>query len=198
MKTYTARNPADALALVRGDLGHDAVVLRTRTYKRGGLFGFPALGGRPVVELTAVSLSVLKAAAKRREEKGRATAPGESLPAGVHRSLGDSATGLKLASAPTAGDLIRRTYAAARMDLGEPGAAAAAAAALADPTSERRPDPRTVADFGGNKPRSAAPAARAGGGGQPRAGQRPRHRAGRGEGPRRPRRADAGAGRGEA
>lgn len=151
MKTYTARNPADALALARGDLGADAVVLRTRTYRRGGLFGVPALGGRPVVEITAVSLAVLKAAAKRREAKSLASAGDPSPHADAAETrLGQSTRGLAAASTPMAGDLIRRTYAAARMDLDGPGAAAAAAAALTDTAIEHRyaassPAPRTVA-----------------------------------------------------
>lgn len=40
----------DALAQVKKDLGRDAVILHTRSFKVGGLLGF---GGRPVVEITA-------------------------------------------------------------------------------------------------------------------------------------------------
>ena len=159
MKTYTARNSADALAMARGDLGADAVVLRTREYKRGGLFGFPALGGRPVVEVTAVALSVLQAAAKRREQKARGAGAGAGGAAvAATPAAARSAAGLQAASAPTAGDLIRRTYAAARLDLGEPGAAAAAADALTDPLAER---PRPPA------PLEASPAAAVGPGPDP-------------------------------
>jgi len=41
---------ADALAKVKADLGYDAVILHTRTFKRGGLLG---VGARRIVEITA-------------------------------------------------------------------------------------------------------------------------------------------------
>jgi flagellar biosynthesis protein FlhF len=50
LKTYRARTMGDALAEVKKDLGKDAVILHTRTYKVGGWLGF---GGRPMVEITA-------------------------------------------------------------------------------------------------------------------------------------------------
>jgi flagellar biosynthesis protein FlhF len=40
----------DALAQVKKDLGKDAVILHTRSFKMGGWFG---IGGKPVVEITA-------------------------------------------------------------------------------------------------------------------------------------------------
>jgi flagellar biosynthesis protein FlhF len=50
LRTYRARTMGDALAEVKKDLGRDAVILHTRTYKVGGWLGF---GGRPMVEVTA-------------------------------------------------------------------------------------------------------------------------------------------------
>ncbi len=50
LKTYRARTIADALTEVKRDLGKDAVILHTRTYRIGGWLG---LGGRPMVEVTA-------------------------------------------------------------------------------------------------------------------------------------------------
>ncbi len=41
---------AAALAQVKRELGPDAVILHTRTYRQGGVFGF---GAKPVVEITA-------------------------------------------------------------------------------------------------------------------------------------------------
>lgn len=41
---------ADALRQVKSYFGRDAVILSTRTYTKGGIFG---LGGKPVVEITA-------------------------------------------------------------------------------------------------------------------------------------------------
>ncbi len=50
LKTYRAPSMADALVLVKKDLGKEAVILHTRVYKVGTIFG---LGGRPQVEVTA-------------------------------------------------------------------------------------------------------------------------------------------------
>ena len=50
LKTYTAPTMAEALVEVKKDLGADAVILHTRSYKTGGLLG---MGGRQVVEITA-------------------------------------------------------------------------------------------------------------------------------------------------
>lgn len=50
LKTYQARTMSDALAEVKRDLGRDAVILHTRSFRKGGLFG---LGGRHMWEITA-------------------------------------------------------------------------------------------------------------------------------------------------
>lgn len=50
LKTYRAASMADALALVKKDLGKDAVILSTRSQRVGGFLGF---GGKNVVEITA-------------------------------------------------------------------------------------------------------------------------------------------------
>lgn len=50
LKTYRAKSMADALVEVKRDLGREAVILHTRTFKVGGWMG---LGGRDVVEVTA-------------------------------------------------------------------------------------------------------------------------------------------------
>lgn len=50
LKTYRARTMGDALAEVKKDLGKDAVILHTRSYKVGGWLG---VGGKPMVEITA-------------------------------------------------------------------------------------------------------------------------------------------------
>lgn len=49
-KTYCASTMAEALAEVKRDLGRDAVILHTRSFRKGGLFG---MGGRPMWEVTA-------------------------------------------------------------------------------------------------------------------------------------------------
>jgi len=50
LKNYTAPTMAEALAQVRKDLGRDAMILHTRTYRVGSWLG---LGGKTMVEITA-------------------------------------------------------------------------------------------------------------------------------------------------
>lgn len=50
LKTYQAKTMAEAMADVKRDLGRDAVILHTRSFRRGGLLG---LGGRRMWEITA-------------------------------------------------------------------------------------------------------------------------------------------------
>jgi len=52
VKTYRAYTMAEALGTAKRDLGPDAVILETRTFKRGGLLG---VGRRTIFELTATS-----------------------------------------------------------------------------------------------------------------------------------------------
>ena len=49
-RTYQAYTMAEALAAVKYDLGPEAIILSTRTFKRGGLLG---LGRRTIVEVIA-------------------------------------------------------------------------------------------------------------------------------------------------
>jgi flagellar biosynthesis protein FlhF len=51
-RTYQAPTMAAALAQVKSELGRDAVILRTRSFRKGGFFG---LGGRPMWEVVASS-----------------------------------------------------------------------------------------------------------------------------------------------
>ncbi len=55
MKIYRAQTMADALTEVKRDLGNDAVILNTRSYKTGGVLG---LGARSVVEITASTADI--------------------------------------------------------------------------------------------------------------------------------------------
>lgn len=52
LKTYTAQTMAQALAHVRKDLGKDAMILHTRSFRVGAWFG---IGGKTMVEITASS-----------------------------------------------------------------------------------------------------------------------------------------------
>ena len=89
---------------VRRELGSGAVVLYTRTYKVGGFLG---IGRRGVVEVTAGDGREI--GRQRRREAAR-TAPARGLRTTDGGSLED------VTDTP-AGDLIRKTYAAARAEL---------------------------------------------------------------------------------
>jgi flagellar biosynthesis protein FlhF len=52
LKTYHAYSMAEALAAVKRELGADAVILRTRSFRRGGFLG---IGRRTVFEVTATA-----------------------------------------------------------------------------------------------------------------------------------------------
>ncbi|TVQ31269.1 MAG: flagellar biosynthesis protein FlhF [Phycisphaeraceae bacterium] len=69
LKTYRAPSISDALGQIKKDLGTDAVILHTRSYKQGGWLG---IGGRRMVEITASSgVNVHHPLAR----KGKAPAP---------------------------------------------------------------------------------------------------------------------------
>lgn len=132
---------AEALASVRTELGSDAVILHTRTYKRGGVFG---IGAKNVVEVTAGDGREIARQRKQSAERDRA------------KRLIDTANALPRRSAvaapvpepePMAGDLIRRTYAAARAEIerAQP-APVAAAAPVAHPTVVVAPPPQADHD----------------------------------------------------
>jgi len=58
VKTYQATTMAEALAAVKRDLGRDAIILQTRSFRKGRWLGL--LGGRPMWEVTAApNLNVL-------------------------------------------------------------------------------------------------------------------------------------------
>ncbi len=61
----------EALARVKKDLGPRAVILHTRTPKRGGVLGF---GAREVVEISATSDE--RVATLRRDERKQSERPG--------------------------------------------------------------------------------------------------------------------------
>ena len=72
LKTYRARSMGDALAEVKKDLGRDAVILHTRTYRIGGLLGF---GGKAMVEITASDgVNIATPKPRRNAERAEAAA----------------------------------------------------------------------------------------------------------------------------
>ncbi len=73
LKTYQAQTMAEALAFVRRDLGKDAVILNTRSLKKGGIFGFRA---KNIVEITATSgVNVLHPEHKKKVFRNNPEAP---------------------------------------------------------------------------------------------------------------------------
>ncbi len=109
LKTYKAATMAQALALVKKELGSDAVILHTRHYKQGGVMGF---GAKTIVEITAGPASQV---GRRRRMQGGAAVGQTTSRAG--RSLTPSRKPVAAnvnAEQATAGDLIRKTYAAAQ------------------------------------------------------------------------------------
>ena len=73
LQTYQSKTMAEALAQVRRELGKEAVILNTRTFKRGGLFG---IGGKRVVEITATAgINVLHPKARRHILSGGTAEP---------------------------------------------------------------------------------------------------------------------------
>lgn len=122
---------AQALALVKRDLGSDAVVLHTRSYKRGGVLG---IGTRTVVEVTAGKGSEVGRARRRNVTPSRTTALPKRRPV-----IAQADPKQHIA----AGDLIRKTYAAAKAEIEQTRQQEAAVATLAPPeivTSPIGPD----------------------------------------------------------
>jgi len=122
MKHYTGRTMAEALAQVRQDLGSHGVILHTRTFKKGGVFGIMA---REMVEITAahsrdVARSRKQESADRRRQladrlRGTPRRSHQDMPRTPADAL-PRATGDSMPQAG-AGDLIRRTYQAARAEI---------------------------------------------------------------------------------
>jgi len=75
LKTYHAGSMAEALAAVKRDLGRDAVILHTRSFRKGGLLGF---GGRQMWEITASkSVNVPRRRIRSPQAKPARKAPGK-------------------------------------------------------------------------------------------------------------------------
>lgn len=75
VKTYQATSMAEVLTKVKGDLGSNAVILHTRSFKRGGVMG---LWRQNVVEVTA-SADVKLAAARKRAAASKPAEAGSIL-----------------------------------------------------------------------------------------------------------------------
>ncbi|MDP7347124.1 MAG: flagellar biosynthesis protein FlhF [Phycisphaeraceae bacterium] len=104
LRTFTADRLSDALAVVRRELGPNAVIVHTREYRQGGVFGF---GARRIVEVTAADGRQI--GQQRRLEAQQQRTP---RPATLTKPTAPTTNG-------SAGDLIRRTYAAAMSQRGD-------------------------------------------------------------------------------
>ncbi len=113
IKTYSGRTMAEALARVKQDLGAHAVVLHTRSYKQGGVLG---IGAKPVVEVSAADGRAIgrSRSQQRARQQARPAAKAKAASVAVAPAVDQAATG----------DLIRRTYAAARAELQQAEASA--------------------------------------------------------------------------
>lgn len=79
LKTFHGASMAEALALVKRELGPDAVILHTRSFRDGGMLG---LGARDVVEITAsADASVVRPRRPRSPAAAQSRTPDDTAPA---------------------------------------------------------------------------------------------------------------------
>ncbi|MEM8739361.1 MAG: flagellar biosynthesis protein FlhF [Planctomycetota bacterium] len=133
IRTFTANNLADALATVKTTLGSHAVVLHTRTYKRGGVLG---LGAKSVVEVTAADGRDI---ARQRSRQAAKSPRAQKL-----REAAANLTPATPAETQNAGDLIRRTYQAARAQFDPPATDPVSPPAAPDAAPAPTPVPSAV------------------------------------------------------
>lgn len=110
LKTFSAGSMPEALAQVRNQFGSHGVVLHTRSYKRGGILG---LGAKTVVEVTAADGREI---GRQRRTEARQS-PRAQVAEALKRRVAAATPRAEPAETPLAGDLIKRTYAAARAEL---------------------------------------------------------------------------------
>ena len=85
LKTYQACSMAEALAAVKRDMGRDAVILHTRSFRKGGLLG---VGGRQMWEITASrNVNVQRRRIKKLSEP-LASGPARARPSAATRGAG--------------------------------------------------------------------------------------------------------------
>jgi flagellar biosynthesis protein FlhF len=131
---------AEVLARVTAELGSDAVVLHTRQYRRGGILG---LGAKPIIEVTAADAQELR----KHRQRVQGPSPRAALLDRVQKQRPAPAAKAPIParheepSHPMAGELIKRTYAAAKAELtaqvATPAVAASASAVAVAPSPPR-------------------------------------------------------------
>jgi flagellar biosynthesis protein FlhF len=106
LKVYQANSMADAMSQVKKDLGKDAVILHTRSFKVGTFFGF---GGRTRVEVTASNDPAVLQPEFLRKRVGSAavTGPSASSPKPLSKA---SSTPVESAAAKSAVSYIAAAY----------------------------------------------------------------------------------------
>ncbi|MEX0886477.1 MAG: flagellar biosynthesis protein FlhF [Phycisphaeraceae bacterium] len=148
LKTVTARTMHEALGEVRRLLGANAVILHTRSYKHGGILG---VGARTYVEVTAADGRELGRKQRKTQDDRRRELLAEARRAQQRRSPAKpmeadpwASTASQPARPELAGDLIRRTYAAARADVSTPKPTDANPWTLASTDADPTPHPVRV------------------------------------------------------
>ncbi|MEM1211513.1 MAG: flagellar biosynthesis protein FlhF [Planctomycetota bacterium] len=114
MRTFTGRTMADALTAVRRELGTEAVVLHTRSFKTGGVLG---IGAKTVVEVTATDG---RAVGRRKRAEARRSPRAMALAERREKAASSNTASVE----PMAGDLIKKTYAAAKAEISREAGAA--------------------------------------------------------------------------
>jgi flagellar biosynthesis protein FlhF len=113
LRTYRAYTMAEALDAVKRDLGVDAAVLHTRSYKRGGVLG---IGRKTVVEVTAATAS--EAGPLRTPPAGaRGTRPNSGPPAKPTAASAARAYKPSATSSPKAAERAAAGVEVKRLDL---------------------------------------------------------------------------------
>ena len=136
LKTYRAKTIAEALAEVKKDLGKDAVILHTRSFKSGGVMG---LGARVTVEITA-------APAQHINRVARPARPSIAAPARAPQTVGAGAAPFVAWQAPgsqESADLRTGGPSRDNREGDRPAARPRAAAPEFEPPRER-PSPRAL------------------------------------------------------
>ncbi len=132
MKTFTAKSMPEVLALVKQAYGSNGVILHTRSYRKGGVLG---MGAKPVVEVTATDGRKLAQKYQRKTDQAARKRSLEARPplASVMPPTREQPPVQRPEREASAGGLIRKTYAAARAEMGAPAGVAEAPVARAKP-----------------------------------------------------------------
>ncbi len=97
----------EALAMVKRDLGRDAVILHTRAFRKGGVLGF---GGRTMIEVTAaVGVNVLPANRRQSLARGEPQEPAPSRATSSQANLRDNRAAVLAAYATASARKSRST-----------------------------------------------------------------------------------------